>query len=468
MVAKHPFLCLLWVVSLGALLFTGLNQPVPIRTEGLRIAIAEEMTQSGNWVVPHLWGEPILTKPPGFYWALSIAQSIGGAHSLAVMRMVSVLGLIGIAISANWYLGFGGERRISGYAVYLTSLAATMASIGQVPSAEMDIPFSFWILWFWMLAIDLGTKGIADSTEKFLIRVLGLGLLGGVSVLFKWTAPAFFLPAWLWLMLFSPMSRKRKFLGSILCALGICVLPGLWMGAVVWQVEWRVLQDAIMSEALPHLSPVHHTRSYPFAEWITFPIQIVAMSLPAALPLVLPLFSKGAETIKLMIKPWPFVLAGSLLIWTLIPGHRPRHALPIPLGLAILSVPMLRKFLEVGSTRLVGVGVILLVLGIIKGILSFGTANQRTQLNQLVESAHEMEVAVGGETLGLDRIKEDGFVWLTRIPNVTRISDDKFFNWILSDQNQKDKWISKGFEVHNRAEFSRHSILTLLFREQKP
>jgi hypothetical protein len=169
-----------------------------------------------------------------------------------------------------------------------------------------------------------------------------------------------------------------------------------------------------------------------------------------------------------MIKPWPFVLAGSLLIWTLIPGHRPRHALPIPLGLAILSVPMLRKFLEVGSTRLVGVGVILLVLGIIKGILSFGTANQRTQLNQLVESAHEMEVAVGEETLGLDRIKEDGFVWLTRIPNVTRISDDKFFNWILCDQNQKDKWISKGFEVHNRAEFSRHSILTLLFREQKP
>jgi len=468
MVAKHPFLCLIWVVSLGALLFTGLNQPVPIRTEGLRIAIAEEMTHSGNWVVPHLWGEPILTKPPGFYWALSIAQRIGGAHSLAVMRLVSVLGLIGIAISANCYLDFGREKRIFGYAIYLTSIAATMASIGQVPSAEMDIPFSFWILWFWMLAIDLGTKGIADSLERFMIKVLGLGLLGGVSILFKWTAPAFFLPAWLWLILFSQMPRSRKVLGTILCAIGICLVPCLWMVAVIRQVEWHVLKDAIMSEALPHLSPVHHTRSYPFLEWITFPIQIVSMSLPAALPLALPLFSKDAEKVKWIVKPWPFVLAGSLLIWTLIPGHRPRHALPIALGLAILSVPMWRKFLELGSTRLVGVGLILFTLGIVKGILSFGTANQRVQLNQLVECAHEMEIAVGDETLGLDRIKEDGFVWLTRIPNVIRISDDKIPNWILCDQNQEDKWTSKGFEVHNRIELSRHSLLTLLFREQRP
>lgn len=43
-------------VSLVALITSGLTQPIPTRTEGLRIAIAEQMNITGDWVVPHLWG----------------------------------------------------------------------------------------------------------------------------------------------------------------------------------------------------------------------------------------------------------------------------------------------------------------------------------------------------------------------------------------------------------------------------
>lgn len=468
MVRNFLFWSLLWALPLGAILFSGLTQPVPIRTEGLRVAIAEHMTHSGNWVVPQLWGDPILTKPPGFYWALSLSQILGGSHSLAVMRLVSVFALLGVAFAATWYGWIGEEKRFIGFCIFLTALSTTLASMGQVPSAEMDLPFSFWILWFWFAAINLGTKGLSDLPGRFVIRALGLGLLGGVSFLFKWTAPAFFLPVWLWLILFSPISQLRKVFGSIFCALGFSVLPSIWMGAVVSQVEWHSLWNAVMSEALPHLSPAHHTRSYPFLEWITFPVQIIVMGLPAAFPLVLPMWAKGLGAIKGIIQPWPFVLVGSLLIWTLIPGHRPRHALPIALGLAIVSVPYWRELLNGERSRIAFLAGLLLILGVAKGMHSFGSAKQRAQQNQWVEAANEMESCVGLETLGLDRIKEDGFVWLTRIPHVSRISNNNVPNWILCDQNQKDNWISQGFGVRSSVELSRNSMLFLLSKESKP
>lgn len=468
MVPKNLHIYLLFGLVLVLLLFSGITHPVPIRTEGLRIAIAEEMSQSGNWVVPHLWGEPILTKPPGFYWALSLAQWVGGTHSLVVLRLVSILALGLIAFAANTYCGYGAKGHISGFIFYLTALGGTLASLGQVPSAEMDIAFSFWILWFWMVAIDLGKNGVSELPLGFAIKAIGLGLVGGLAVLFKWTAPAFFLPAWLWIVLFSKISRSRKIQGSILCGLGILIIPFGWMAALLAQVEWRVFRDAVMAEALPHLSPAHHTRAYPFLEWVTFPLQIMAMALPAALPLALPIWSRKAKFAKLMMEPWPFVLAGSLLIWTLIPGHRPRHALPIAFGLAILSVPLWKECISNDKKRFGLLFFMLFALGIAKLIYSVGTANQRSQQSQLVKSAGEMQIIVGSGVLGLDRIKEDGFVWMTRISNVVRISDDNCPDFILCDQNQKEKWTSKGYSIRAGVELSRYSSLTLLSKEAKP
>ncbi len=48
------------------------------RIESRRARIAQEMLDTGNFVVPQLEGKVILTKPPLFYWAVASAQGITG------------------------------------------------------------------------------------------------------------------------------------------------------------------------------------------------------------------------------------------------------------------------------------------------------------------------------------------------------------------------------------------------------
>ena len=458
---------LLWQFSLGLLLFSGLSNPVPVRTEGLRIAIAEQMAETGNWIVPHLWGDPIFTKPPGFYWVLSFAQGIGGAHSLIGMRLVSVFSLIGMALASVFYLGVWGGSRFTGFLVYLTAMATTLASLGQVPTAEMDIPFSFWVLWFWMASIDLGTSGQSLTKGLFAWKSFGLGVLGGMAVLFKWTAPAFFFPAFLWILIFGRVSLARKVWGSVLCGIGVLVLPCIWMGGIVSQGQLSGLYDAILSEALPHLSPAHHTRSYPFMEWITFPVQVIGMSMPVSLPLLFVMLFRTRVVINYLSKPWPFILIGSLFIWTLIPGHRPRHALPVSIGIAIISIPLWKCILKNNSKKIVLFGCILLTLGISKSIYSFGTSSIRAHEGKMVESASEIKKCVGQEPLGLFQIKEDGFIWLTHIARVVKVSDEKYTDWVICYKKNEDIWISKGYVVHRRVELSGNTVLTLLFGKTK-
>ena len=41
--------------------------------EGRYAQIAREMLQRGEWIVPHLQGEPYLDKPPLFYWLVMLS-----------------------------------------------------------------------------------------------------------------------------------------------------------------------------------------------------------------------------------------------------------------------------------------------------------------------------------------------------------------------------------------------------------
>lgn len=455
-------------VSLVALITSGLTGPLPIRTEGLRIAIAEQMNITGDWVVPHLWGEPILTKPPGFYWTVALAQKIAGWDSLAAMRFVSILALLAIA-----WVGAGEFRDRTGittplFIPVLASLAATLASMGQVPSAEMDIPFAFWILWFWVVAFRLGrTKRDSGAHKSFVLGALGLGLIGGMAVLFKWTGPAFFFPAWVWLVGFSPLTARQKIVGSVLCFTAACLLPCLWIAGVVHKVGWEPFFQAVLSEALPHLSPAHHTRAYPFWEWISFPMLVVGMALPAGLPLLVLPFGRLKWLQKTICQPWPFVLLGSILFWTLMPGHRPRHALPIPLALALLATPYWLRWMAAIPFRAYGLGIGLMGLAMGKALFSLGLPEQWEERDRLGEEAHQLRLLIGEDALGLDRVKEDGFVWQSRIPKVLRISKGETPLWVLCDQNQMGFWVEQDYQVRKEIQHNHSTKLILLSKGPK-
>src|SRR5690348_14460847 len=73
------------------LFFSGLRASELYQTESLRAILAAEFLRGGNWIVPMLYGEPLLTKPPGMYAVIALASWPFGQVSAATARLPSAL-----------------------------------------------------------------------------------------------------------------------------------------------------------------------------------------------------------------------------------------------------------------------------------------------------------------------------------------------------------------------------------------
>src|SRR5437868_11309074 len=87
----------------GGLFFYGLNAGDLYRTENLRAVIAAEFLRSGDWIVPRLYGEPLLTKPPGMYAAIALVSWPFGRVSDATARLPSALAATVTVFLFYWY-----------------------------------------------------------------------------------------------------------------------------------------------------------------------------------------------------------------------------------------------------------------------------------------------------------------------------------------------------------------------------
>lgn len=81
-------------------------------TEGHRAIPAYHMLDSGDWLVPHLFGRPYLRKPPGMPWAIAGASVLFGETEFAA-RSVSALAatlssLVALGFGRRWFGPAGG------------------------------------------------------------------------------------------------------------------------------------------------------------------------------------------------------------------------------------------------------------------------------------------------------------------------------------------------------------------------
>ena len=71
--------------------------------EARRAEVSREMVVSGNWVVPHLNGEPFVTKPPLYYWAAAWMFTLTGNVDELSARLPSIIsGTLGVIITYLW------------------------------------------------------------------------------------------------------------------------------------------------------------------------------------------------------------------------------------------------------------------------------------------------------------------------------------------------------------------------------
>jgi 4-amino-4-deoxy-L-arabinose transferase-like glycosyltransferase len=333
-------LCLLALC--GMLFFLGLDASELYQTESLRAILAAEFLHSGNWIVPQLYGEPLLTKPPGMYAAIALVSWPFGRVSAATARLPSALAATATVLL--FYTAFARRLGRRGGLIAALVLPASVFWLQRVPSAEIDLVQLAWVAA--ALLCFLRALEIAETPER---RCFGrewawwqLALLcvaGGL--LTKWTAPAFFY------LTVVPLLWRRGQLRLLLrpahwLSVLVAALPCLaWVAAVAALTGWGPFLDAMHGQALTHLSPAHHTRPYPWHELATFPLAFLAANLPwsaAVLWTLSPRFAqlwdeRGRRLLQLLhCWTWP-----NLSFWSVVPGHHLRHALPLQPGLAGLA-----------------------------------------------------------------------------------------------------------------------------------
>jgi 4-amino-4-deoxy-L-arabinose transferase-like glycosyltransferase len=333
---------LLLLLLSAALFFYGLSAGELYQTEGLRALVAAEMLRSGDWIVPTLYGEPLLSKPPGMYAAIALASRFTGEVTVVSARLPSAL-----AATATLLLFYAAFARRLGRRAGLVAASLLPASflwLGRVPSAEIDLVQLAWVaaaLLCFLRALEISEAAESNSrTREWMWWQLALLCVVG-GLLTKWTAPAFFsltvIPLLLWRQQLRVLVRRAHVIAFLLAA----VLPLAWASVVVSRIGWIPLLDAIAKEALPRLSPTHHSRPYPWHELVTFPAGFLAANLPwsgMALATLWPgmhrIWDERERRLVQFLHCWTWP---NLLFWTLIPGHHMRHALPLQPGLAGLA-----------------------------------------------------------------------------------------------------------------------------------
>ncbi len=442
----------------GVLFFYGLNACELYQTESLRALLAAEFLRGGNWIVPKLYGEALLTKPPGMYAAIALVSWPFGQVSTATARLPSAL-----AATATVLLCYAVFARRLGRRAGLVAavvLPACVFWLGRVPSAEIDLLQLAWVaaaLFCFLRALEIAEtpEGRPFGREWGWWQLALLCVAGGL--LTKWTAPAFFyltVVPLLWKrgrlhILLRPAHCLSVFIAALLCL--------AWAAAVAMRTGWVPFFDAVCREALPRLSPLHHTRSYPWHELATFPISFLAANLPwsaAALWTLTPGFAllwdeRGRRLLQLLhCWTWP-----NLLFWTLVPGHHLRHALPLQPGLAGLAALVWVAWLQ-GRLRwpfpvLRPVPVFLSLAALwlaVKIVFVTAIVPARDSARAPASKGRQIAALVPAErTLYLFRLKDEGILFYygrpaRRLPSPDYVPPWEFTAYCLLTESEYRQW----------------------------
>jgi len=136
------------LVFWSLLLFVyGIQQGDLYRTEGLRAIIGKEMYRTGDWLIPRLYGEPILTKPPMFYWAIAATGTIFGEVMTWSSRLPAALaGMVSVLI-----VYFTIKRYTDATTALIAALAlpCSIMWLEKASSSEIDTMLVMWVLGAW-------------------------------------------------------------------------------------------------------------------------------------------------------------------------------------------------------------------------------------------------------------------------------------------------------------------------------
>ncbi len=176
----RTLLQLLTVLAAGLFIY-GLwlgNSPLD-RTEPFRALVAHQMVKGGSWLVPRLYGEVYLRKPPLIYWIQAIVEKMIGHGDEFVWRLPSAVGSALLAVFIAWWSGrwFGPRAILPGGFACL----ALVALWDQNRGADIDALNTAFAVVTAACVLEI----IYGNTRRPFVWCIALGLSLGATLLLK-------------------------------------------------------------------------------------------------------------------------------------------------------------------------------------------------------------------------------------------------------------------------------------------
>ena len=143
---------LIAVAALGLIcpLLAAPRVPLVDPDEGLHAAIAQEMVERGDWLVPRLFGEPYFERPIFYFWAIAASLKLFGDSEMAVRLPGLLFGMAGTLTTAAVAWRLLGRRTGLVAGVFYASMILPLALV-QMPAHDVAlVPWvNLALLCFW-------------------------------------------------------------------------------------------------------------------------------------------------------------------------------------------------------------------------------------------------------------------------------------------------------------------------------
>lgn len=322
---------LAWLVIVAAHL--ALRPVLPV-DETRYLSAAWEMWQRGDFLVPHLNGEPYAHKPPLLFWLIHAGWAVAGVNLLWARLVPSLCGLAAALLLGRMAWRLWPEAPAAAQLAPLLFLGLFFVTF-FLPAVMFD-----------MLVVSLALAALLGLWHAAQGRsmtgwlgfglALGLGLLAKGPVIFVYTLPAAVGGA-LWLRQ-RPAEGWGGWYAGVLAGVLIALVPGAaWLVGAAFAGEIDFLREALVDQTADRVSgAIGHGRPI----WWFLPL-LPAVTLPW---LLWPPLWRGLRAARpLAADPglrMALLAAGAaFVIHSLVGGKQAHYLLPI---LAIACLPAAR------------------------------------------------------------------------------------------------------------------------------
>jgi len=369
-------LLLLLLAMLALAAGIGMRDPSP-PDEPRFVLAAQQMIESGNWLLPHRGSELYGHKPPPFMWAQATSYLLVGDWRVAFLLPSLLAGI------ATLWLTFDMARRLWNPSIAFYAAAALLVTLQfglQAKRAQIDMTlvlFTTLSLWALLRATLLRSKRPASDLRNSHLPMLTLaGFAAGLGTVTKGVG---FLP----LLALIPLAWTARWSDSAAAShsglrIGsyVVLLIAFVLGTAVWllplligvgrsndpQLHAYVAEILFRQTAQRYANPWHHMQP----AWYYLQVMLTVW-LPGALllPWLLPAWwrrLKRRDPRQWVLLGWSLLV---LLFFTLSPAKREVYIFPALPALCVAAAPLLPGLLRLRGVRRLLLGYTLALSGLL-------------------------------------------------------------------------------------------------------